>query len=268
MFTDGLRHGANLVGVPTGLLASAAFNDYPLPLHIAGVFDTHRELFDAVAAATAPTEAAEIFEQYMSTTFALRDKDTPTSLAAAPRRYRASYLQLLRGWGFDSNSREGAVLKAWVESRFGLLPRFHREPLARIASSAWIGYVEDKLSSRFHNNSIFLQLDLLYEFCQMMLARWHHPGRHVALYRGVNDYVEHCVVHDENKGDIIVRMNNLVSFTQHRSIACQFGDHLLAVRVPKVKIMFFSDLLLRHPLKGEAEYLVIGGDYRVSASYY
>ena len=30
-------HSANLVGVPTGLLASAAFNDFPLTLHIRGV---------------------------------------------------------------------------------------------------------------------------------------------------------------------------------------------------------------------------------------
>ena len=268
MFTDGVRHGANLVGVPTGLLASAAFNDYPLPLHIAGVLDTHRELFDAVAAAPAPAQATKLFEQYMNSTFALRDKEHCAAVGGTPRRYRASYLQLLRGWGFDSNSREGAVFKAWVESRFGLLPRFHRQPLARIASSAWTGYVEAKMSSRFHNNNIFVQLDLLYEFCQMMLTRWHEPGRHVALYRGVNDFTEHCVVHNDNNGDIIVRMNNLVSFTHHRSIACQFGDYLLAVRVPKVKIVFFSDLLPRHSLKGEAEYLVIGGDYRVSASYY
>lgn len=29
----------------------------------------------------------------------------------------------------DSDGREGAILKGWVESRFGLLPRFHGEPL-------------------------------------------------------------------------------------------------------------------------------------------
>lgn len=39
-------HSANLVGVPTGLLASASFNDHPLPLHIRGVHKSHARLFD------------------------------------------------------------------------------------------------------------------------------------------------------------------------------------------------------------------------------
>ena len=34
----------------------------------------------------------------------------------------ASYLKLLQGWGLDSNSAAGAVLKGWVESRFGIVP--------------------------------------------------------------------------------------------------------------------------------------------------
>ena len=29
-------HSTNLVGVPTGLLASVAFNEFPIPLHISG----------------------------------------------------------------------------------------------------------------------------------------------------------------------------------------------------------------------------------------
>ncbi|MBL8586167.1 MAG: NAD(+)--dinitrogen-reductase ADP-D-ribosyltransferase, partial [Bradyrhizobiaceae bacterium] len=38
-------------------------------------------------------------------------------------------------------------------------------------------------------------------------------------------------------------------------------------RVPLTKIAFFNTLLSVHPLKGEGEYLVIGGDYLVTASY-
>ena len=34
-------HSTNLLGIPTGLLASTAFNDYPLPLHISGVLETN-----------------------------------------------------------------------------------------------------------------------------------------------------------------------------------------------------------------------------------
>ena len=82
------------------------------------------------------------------------------------RRYRTSYLRLLKDWGFDANSPAGAVLKGWVESRFGLFPTFHKEPLQRFNSPAWFAYVEEKMSSRFHNNNIYMQLDVLYEFCQ------------------------------------------------------------------------------------------------------
>jgi NAD+---dinitrogen-reductase ADP-D-ribosyltransferase len=67
------------------------------------------------------------------------------------RRYRASYLRLLRGWAYDNNGAEGAVLKGWVESRFGLVPTYHKEKITRFASSAWIRYVEEKMASRFHN---------------------------------------------------------------------------------------------------------------------
>ena len=41
----------------------------------------------------------------------------------------AHYISVLRGWSVNADSREGAVLKGWVESRFGLTLRFHGEPL-------------------------------------------------------------------------------------------------------------------------------------------
>ncbi|MHB1591744.1 MAG: NAD(+)--dinitrogen-reductase ADP-D-ribosyltransferase [Sulfuricella sp.] len=51
-------------------------------------------------------------------------------------------------------------------------------------------------------------------------------------------------------------------------IADEFGDIILETRVPAVKVLFFNGLLAGHPLKGEGEYLVIGGDYRVTMSYF
>jgi NAD+--dinitrogen-reductase ADP-D-ribosyltransferase len=137
-----------------------------------------------------------------------------------------------------------------------------------VSSPAWSNYVEEKMSSRFHNNNIFMQLDLLYEFCQWVLARDRTSGRHMVLYRGVNDFVEHPLIRKDHDKEITVRLNNLVSFTADRHIACEFGDTILEVRVPKVKVMFFSELLPQHPLKGEAEYMAIGGDYRVAVSYF
>ena len=259
-------HSANLVGVPTGLLASAAFNDFPLTLHIRGVHESHARLFDGLAMAASHAEAAHLFQDYMDDIFGLRQAGPDPS---GGRRYRASYLRLLKGWGYDANSREGAVVKGWAESRFGLIPTYHKAPLTRFASPAWSTYVEDKLSSRFHNNAIYAQLDLLYAFCQWSLARRLRPGqRHLTLYRGVNDFHEISLFgrpHPRN-GPALVRLNNVSSFTAHRDIACEFGDHILEAQVPTVKILFCNDLLPRHALRGEAEYLVIGGDYRVTVS--
>ncbi|WP_413437090.1 NAD(+)--dinitrogen-reductase ADP-D-ribosyltransferase [Sulfuriferula sp. GW1] len=266
-------HSANLVGVPTGLLASAAFNDHPLPLHIRGVHESHARLFDLLNTVGSHAEAGNCFQGYMDETFNLSPKKPKkTQPGDAPvRRFRASYLRLLKGWGYDSNSREGAVMKGWAESRFGLFPTFHKAALARFASGAWLRYVEEKLSSRFHNNDIHTQLDLLYEFCQWSIGRWFQPGRHhVTLYRGVNDFREDNLLCGQSRprtGPALVRLNNIVSFTAHRNIACEFGDSILEAHVPTAKILFFNDLLSRHALKGEAEYLVIGGDYRVTVNY-
>lgn len=263
-------HSANLVGVPSGLLASAAFNDYPLPLHIRGVHETHARLFGLLDAAGSHADAAHTFQGYMDETFSLQ-RNPADAAGTQPRRFRASYLRLLKGWGYDANSREGAVLKGWVESRFGLFPTFHKTVLARFASGAWSRYVEEKMSSRFSNNDIHTQLDLLYEFCQWSLAHWFLPGQHhLTLYRGVNEFCEDALLRGlsrPRRGQALVRLNNLVSFTARRSIACEFGDYILEARVPTAKILFFNDLLPRHALRGEAEYLVIGGDYRVTVSY-
>ncbi|WP_323134631.1 NAD(+)--dinitrogen-reductase ADP-D-ribosyltransferase [Aromatoleum toluclasticum] len=263
-------HSTNLVGIPTGLIASVAFNDHPLALHIHGVRETNGTLFVMLADATSADEAVLAFQIYMRTVFAL---DLPREHDAAGRkRYRASYLRLLRGWGFDANGREAAVLKGWAESRFGLHPTFHKEVLGRYPSAAWMAYVEDKMHARFHNNCIHAQLDLLYEYAQHMFRRWLYPGRrHLTLYRGVNDFAEHQVVAwlpraDGRPGrarEAIARQNNLVSFTTRRDIADQFGDTILEVEVPLCKLVYCNALMPGPLLRGEGEVLVLGGEYRV-----
>lgn len=258
-------HSTNLVGVPTGLLASAAFNDYPLPLHINGTREASHSLFERLNGVASAAQASRVFQDYMTVLFGL--EHTPEQ--GECRRYRASYLRLLKDWGFDANSPAGAVLKGWVESRFGLFPSFHKEPLRRFNSDAWLTYVEEKMSSRFHNNSINMQLDVLYEFCQWMLTRFHAVGRkHVRLFRGSNDMHEHQVVERLSGREAIIRLSNLVSFTSRPDIADEFGDMVIEANVPLPKILFYNDLLQSHPLRGEAEYLVIGGDYRVKLSYW
>lgn len=266
--------GTNLIGIPTGLFASAAYNSSNRSVHIAGVREMNTDLFRLLDAAGSLEEASGLFSAYMATMFGLSEERKPLHGTDTPneppvkRRYRSSYLRLLRGWAFDSNASEGAMLKGWVESRFGLVPTFHRQPLTDFHSAAWARYVEEKMSSRFDNNAILSQLDLLYEFAQWALSRFQPEQPLLRLYRGVNDFEEHQIVERRTRRQVVLRLNNLVSFTSERDMASWFGDHILEAEVPRMKILFFNALLPRHTLKGEGELLVIGGDYLVTASYY
>jgi NAD+---dinitrogen-reductase ADP-D-ribosyltransferase len=238
-------------------------------VHIAGTRESNRDLFRRLAAAVDVAEAADIFVAYMTAMFGLaaeRRRVEPGDGAA--RRYRTGYLRLLRGWAYDSNSPEGAVLKGWVESRFGLMPTYHKEPLTRFSSPGWARYVEEKIGSRFHNNAIASQLDLLYEYAQWVRMRFYPAEPLLRLYRGVNDFGEHPIVERRTRRQVVVRLNNLVSFTCERDMATWFGDYILETDVPAVKVLFFNALLPRHALKGEGEVVVIGGDYLVTASCY
>ena len=261
-------NGTNLVGVPSATIASAAFNAQIRPLHIAGVREMNPELFRMLEDAPDVAAAGAVFTAYMASTFGLTPRTSVEEEPGTRRRYRSSYLRLLRGWAYDSNSPEGAVLKGWVESRFGLFPTYHKEPLKRFNSPAWATYVEEKMGSRFHNNAISSQLDLLYEFAQWTLARLRPDGRAMRLYRGVNDFDEHQIIERLDKRRVVLRLNNLVSFTDVREIASCFGDCILQTDVPLAKIFLFKALLPRHALKSEDEVLAVGGDYLVLATYY
>jgi NAD+---dinitrogen-reductase ADP-D-ribosyltransferase len=268
-----LGHSTNLVGLPTRLLASRDFNDGPQELHISGVREMNPSLFEMLGQSVDLPDASEAFNCYMMAMFGgepeQRAKDRPGEAGgAAKRRYRSSYLRLLKGWGYDSNSPEGAVLKGWVESRFGIFPTYHKEVIDRFSGPAWAGYVEEKMSSRFHNNSIYTQLDLLYEFCQWALAKMAAPGQtHITLYRGVNAFDEHPMVEKIDKRTSVLRLNNLASFSSDRGVADCFGDTILTARAPVAKVVFFNTLISPPPLKGEDEFLVIGGEYQVTSSY-
>ncbi len=263
----GIGHSTNLVGRPSEWLASAAFNEAAVPLHIWGVTEMNPSLFTMLDQAEHLAEAGEAFTTYMMAMFGL-DPEQRAATSGGQRRFRSSFLRLIQGWGFDSNGPEGAVLKGWVESRFGLGPSFHKEAIEAVASRAWTTYVEEKMSSRFHNNAIWVQLDLLFEFCQWAMRRFTFPDQtHLTLHRGVNSFDEHWIVERTTRREAVVRLNNLVSFSSDRDTAGCFGDMILTAHVPVSKIVFFNGLLSSHALKGEGEYLVIGGDYRVSVDY-
>ncbi len=261
----------NLVGVPAPLLASTAFNAHPQPLHIAGARECNPGLFALLQRSRDADEARAVFAHYMSLAFGLaRPADEARSEASGERRrWRSSYLKLLQGWGLDSNGPSGAVLKGWVESRFGLVPSFHGAPLARFPSPAWVAYLEQKGASRYHNNNIFQQLDLLYEFCQWMLARFAllGGGTHATLWRGSTRCEEQVAAGSLGERHCTVRLNNLVSFSTTRDAAQCFGDWVLEARIPQCKLLLVPGLLNTTSLHGEAEVLAIGGDCEVEARY-
>jgi NAD+--dinitrogen-reductase ADP-D-ribosyltransferase len=257
----------NLVGIPAPVLASAAFNAHPRPLHVAGTRPAHPGLFALLQRCADMAEARTVFAHYMSLAFGLQRQ--PDDGHGEARRRRASYLKLLQGWGLDANGAAGAVLKGWVESRFGLVPAFHVAPLARFPSPAWVRYLEQKASSRYHNNNVYQQLDLLFEFSQWMLARFEPlgPGPCVELWRGSTRCEEQIVAGSLRERACTLRLNNLVSFSRTREHAGCFGDWVLRAQVPLVKLLLWPGLLERAALDGEAEVLALGGAYRVQARY-
>lgn len=260
-------HSTNLTGMSTEFIASIVFNEHPKPLHIAGTREAASGLFELLAKQSTPETCGRLFQDYMCVVFGFESEQRLTDDATGGRRYRNSYLRLIQDWGMDSNNAQSAVFKGWVESRFGLFPSYHKQAITGFGTQAWIGYIEEKMNSRYHNNCIYMQLDLLYEYCQWIIERFRVSATgHKTLYRGVNT-LDDIIIRHENKHDKIVRFNNLVSFTDRPGTASEFGSYILKTNVPMVKLIFFNDLLPYHALRGEAEYLAIGGAYRVRVSY-
>jgi NAD+--dinitrogen-reductase ADP-D-ribosyltransferase len=256
----------NLVGVPTPILASADFNLHPVKLRIHGTRESQSSLFRRLESCRTQYEAAQVFEHAMAQQFGLDQPNESGKADRTPHRYTTSYLGLLRGWGFDSNSPQGAVLKGWVESRFGLIPTFHKETLGRFPSPPWVSYLEEKAHSRFHNYAINFQLDALYEYCQWSIRRFQSVGpTHVRLWRGTNHIERQIVRGDLNTRHCILRLNNLVSFSTSSERAEEFGDWVMKAIVPTAKILFFPGLLTDPVLNSESEFIVIGGNYAIRA---
>lgn len=257
-------HSSNLIGISPFCIANHLFNQNPQSLHIAGTRESAVGLFEQLERQTTVEACGQVFQDYMCVVFGYETEQRLGIDKLGRRRYRNSYLRLIQDWGLDSNNAQGAVFKGWVESRFGLFPCFHKQRISSFISKDWVIYIEEKMNSRYHNNCIYMQLDLLYEYCQWVIERFQLPAaRHKTLYRGVNNLDQQTMFGDEWDMRKIVRFNSLVSFTDRSNIASEFGAYILEVQVPMVKLVFFNDLLPHHALRGEAEYLVIGGDYQV-----
>lgn len=251
----------NYCNLPPWVIASRHFNEQPQPIEIQGVKEANRFLFEKLAGITSQEERALVFNDFMSVKFQLHLWQDQT--VAAGKSIKNSYLRFLRGWMMDSNSIEGAVLKRWVESRMGITPTFHRALITNIHCQAYFDFSVDVMKGSARTNAIQSQLDLLYEYCQFELARKHPAQAAITLYRGTYDAGEHDLLEQVGKREQIVRLNNLVSFTQDEERAWEFGSTVWRAQVPLSKIFFYSDLLPGSILKGEGEYLIIGGEYRV-----
>lgn len=248
------------------IIASHEFNENPLPLHIQGVRETNRNLFAELDEIDDALARGQHFHDYVSVKFALHHWNEFKGNSS--KCLRNSYIRFLCGWGVNSSSAEGAVLKSWAQSRFGIFPTFHQKPLGDMRQDEDLTFARDRLRGSRFTNAIDAQLDLLYEFCQYELSRQYPDRNRARLYRGTYDPEEHPVLELEGKRKTCVRLNNVCSFTSEKERAWEFGSTVWETDVPFSKIIFFSGLLPDNLLQGEDEHIVLGGEYWTSTLLY
>ena len=252
---------------PPWVIASPRFNRHPLPLEIQGVRRAHQSFFSRLESLADPAGRQRCFRDYIDLVFKTGKwrRETPPP---GRRSLRNSYLQFLRGWMLDASSAEGAVLKGWVESRFGLPPVFHAGRIEGIDSREYLLYLAERMRESARTNAVEAQFDLLYEFVQHELRR-RHPGISVfTLYRGVKNLGDYRVIGEAGENRVVLRLNNLNSFSSRLEYAWEFGSRVLVADVPGSKIFFRADLLPGVLPRQEEESLVIGGDYEVTVRSY
>jgi len=253
-------HTFNRTNLPPWLISSRHFNRNPRAMELQGVRAAHRRLFAMLDAETDAVVRAHLFHGYMNVVFQLHQWKVQKS-SNSRRSLKNSYLRFLRGWMFDANSVEGAVIKGWAESRFGLPPTYHREPL-ETGTPAYTIFELHRAQGSTRTSAIDSQFDLLYEFVQYELARRFRVPWTLTLYRGVYDFEEHRVL-ERHEGRMVLWMNNVTSFTLEFERAWEFGTTVLSADVPLSKIFYLSGILPTSLLTGEQEALVIGGEYDV-----
>lgn len=255
----------NRCNLPSVILGSLSFQRHPAQLKIDGVEELHGNFFSALSAIDDPITRANHFTAYMKSSFLLDHLDEAglDQHTGKHPRGKADYIRTLRGWLFDSDSKEAAVLKGWVESRFGLLPRYHHGPLDDFNNDHYQTYVHARSMGLYNTNALEAQIDLLFAFCQYELQRRFPDQTHITLFRGTNSLDGYEVLQKQDKHQYILVLNSLNSFSSDRERADEFGDYILEANIPLSKLLYFPDLLPGH-LKGEDEYLVIGGVYEIS----
>ncbi|OIR15390.1 NAD(+)--dinitrogen-reductase ADP-D-ribosyltransferase [mine drainage metagenome] len=258
----------NRCNLPADILGGLTFQRYPVPLELDSVAQLHHGLLSLLDRLDTAEERARAFNLHMNAAFYLDEPEQAGFTSDATlKRQNADYLRMLRGWSFDADGREGAALKGWVESRFGLLPRHHGAPVRDFSGEAYRHYLEMRATALYGTNALEAQFDLLYTYCQYEFVRRCAGETHLTLYRGVNrvdDYETLAVLDDKRR---VVLLNSLNSFTANIDRADEFGDYLLTAHIPLSKVFCYTGLL-PGMLQGEDEYTVIGGLYEVSIAAY
>lgn len=254
----------NRCNLPPQILGSLTFQQHPTGLFIDGIEELHGPFFRELDRIESPIVRATAFKALMQASFFL---DQPEEIGLQRdrqqlRREKADYLRILRGWLFDPDGREGAVLKGWVESRFGLMPLSHGGSLGHCDGENYQAYLTARFRGLYNSNALEAQFDLVFAYCQYELRRRSPDKTHLTLFRGINRIAEHEVLSQPSKNSWTMVLNNLNSFTDDPARADEFGDCILKVEVPLAKLLYIPDLL-PGTLKGEQEYLVVGGVYRV-----
>lgn len=258
----------NRCNLPAEVLGDLSFQSNPKQLMIDGVAQLHKRLFEDLDEEPTAELRSQLFIQYMNAHFRLDTlDDAGYNAEISVDRSRANYLRTLRGWFFDSDSLEGAVIKSWVESRFGLLPRYHKGPIRAVDDETYTQYVTQSSRGLYNTNALESQLDLLYSYCQYELQHRCPEENSIVLYRGQNGLqsLERLSIEKtdiEYPSSMTLLLNNISSFTNNADRASEFGDIVLSVEVPFAKLLFFSGLM-PGVMTSEREYAVIGGVYDV-----
>ena len=253
----------NRCNLPAVILGGYTYQQYPAPLTIDGVFELHREFFQGLESIHCAEDRSHHFRQYMCSAFLLgKSEEAGFDPESRIHHQKLDYLRLLRGWMFDADGVEGAVMKRWVESRFGLQTLNHKGLLREHSGPVYEAFHADYVRGLYNSNALESQLDLLFSYCQYELQRQCPEKTHQTLYRAVNHINEHRV-DDGSVGSSQLLLNNLNSFSSDRYLAETFGDVILEIAVPVSKLLYFPELL-KGVLRGESEYIVLGGVYQAT----
>ena len=251
----------NHCNVTSDVIAGLTYNQHPVPLLLDGVSELHKNLFKILSGIDEADQRHEVFEKYMNAHFQLNNlSEMGQSDDLAFNRKKINYKRIILGWHLNPNGLEAAVLKRWVESRFGLSPRFHIHKIRNHEDPAYQDFLIEAAVGMYNTNAIEAQLDVLYSYTQYELSLLSET--HLSLYRGFNLLNDHEVI-DKNRKKLILLLNNINSFSKTEEVAENFGDYVISVCAPRYKVFCFSKILPQQ-LNVEAEYMVLGGLYEAT----